>query len=196
MRYTTILLALTLFSATALGEEDAHAADRRLMRAMLAHIEQALNARDFEAVLAYLDPQVLITYQNAVVTRGHAEARAYYRRMMEGAGAIVKGLTTQAQVSAPAVFHGDTAVAYGTTADHYRLAGGLDFVLAGNWSTTLQKQDGTWKVLAIHFSTNLFDNPLLNSAKRMGWIMAAGGLAAGMALMWLVARLRRRTRTA
>lgn len=195
MRYCTLLMTLlTILSLAGTGaraEQDAHAADRQALRSMLTEIETALNARSLEPVLGYLDPQVVITYQNAEVSRGHAEAMAYFKRMMEGAGSIVKTFQTRAEVAAPAVFHGDTAVAYGSTNDHYELRGGLDFTLNGLWSTTLQKQDGTWKVLAIHFSSNLFDNPLLNLAKRMNWAWAVGGFVAGLLLMLIVGRRRK-----
>jgi len=190
-RFALALLLCTLaFHAAA--EDDPHAADRTALKAMLADIEKALNDRNIQAALKHLHADVIITYYNAEVTRGHDEAVAYFNRMMEGAGAIVKAYSTEAEVGSPAVFLGDTAVAYGTTTESYKLAAGLEFTLQGNWSTTVQKQDGQWMVRAIHFSTNLFDNPLLNNAQRMGWWTAGGGFVVGLVVMWIVGRVRRR----
>lgn len=185
-----ILCALAFPSA---AQDDPHAADRTALKAMLADIEKALNQQNIQAALKHLHADVIITYYNAEVTQGHDEAVAYFNRMMEGAGAIVKEHSTKAEVGAPAVFVGDTAVAYGTTTESYKLAAGLEFTLQGNWSTTVQKQDGQWRVRAIHFSTNLFDNPLLNNAQRMGWWTAGGGFVAGLVVMWMLGKVRRRT---
>ena len=190
-------LAFVLFACTltlhATAEDDPHATDRAALRAMLTDVEKALNERDIRAALKHLHADVLITYYNAEVTRGHGEAVAYFSRMMEGAGAIVKEYSTEAEVGSPAIFVGDTAVAYGTTTESYKLAEGLEFTLQGNWSTTVQKHDGQWMVRAIHFSTNLFDNPLLSGAEQVSWWAAGGGFVVGLVVMWTAGRVRRRT---
>ena len=112
--------------------------------------------------------------------------------MMEGAAAIVTEFSTEASVGAPAVFHGDTAVAFGTNTDRYVLARGLEMTLNANWSMTAQKKDGDWKVIALHFSTDLFDNPLLNASRRMTRIAGVGGVIGGVLLMWVIGRVRRK----
>jgi hypothetical protein len=190
---TTCLLSMFLVVAPAWSADDEHAADREALLTILGDIEDALNARNLDGALKHLDPEVIITYQDSTVTQGIDGATEYFDRMMEGAGAIVSEFSTVADVGAPAVFHGDTAIAYGTTTDRYVLARGLEMVLNANWSTTLQKQNGEWKVLALHFSTDLFDNPLLNAASRMNWIFGAGGLVLGLLLMWFLGRSRRRS---
>ncbi len=189
-RLITALITLMLFIAPgAWAEEDAHADDRQALLSILGDIEKALNDRNMAGVTQHLAPTAIITYQDATVTQGINEANDYYKRMMEGAGAIVKEFSTKAEVGAPAVFYGDTAVAFGRNTDTFVLARGLEFTLHGNWSTTLHKIDGQWKVVAIHFSTNLFDNPMLSAATRLKWIMFVGGLLAGIVLMWLAGRL-------
>ena len=189
---TVITLVLCLSAGYAVAQDDTREEDRKVMREMLAAFVDGLNTQNMDAVLALLDPEVVITYHNAVVTQGHAGAKEYHDRMLKGANAILTDFSTEAAVSAPAVFHGDTAVAYGTTVETYKLAAGLELVLNGKWSTTLQKKDGEWKALAVHFSSNLFDNPLVGKAKRLTWIVGAAGFVAGVVLMFIVGRLRRR----
>lgn len=188
----TICLLISIVATPSVAQEDARDADRQAMLEILSNIENALNERDLSLALSDMDENVVITYHDATVTAGPDEAAEYYARMMEGAAAIVDEFNTVATVGAPAVFHGDTAVAYGTTVDTYVLARGLEMTLNANWSTTLQKQDGQWVVIALHFSSNLFDNPLLNTANRMSKIMAAGGVVVGLLLMWLIGRMRRK----
>lgn len=184
---------LVLVPLAGLAQDDPHAADREALLVILGGIEDALNARDITGALEYLDDNVVITYQDSTVTQGLEGAKEYHTRMMEGSAAIVTEFSTEATVGAPAVFHGDTAVAYGTTVDRYVLTRGLEINLNANWSTTARKIDGEWKVIALHFSTDLFDNPLLNSANKMNKIMAAGGVAVGVILMLIIGRIRRKS---
>ena len=188
----TLCLFLSFIAAPSLAQDDARQADRDAMLVILGGIEKALNDRDISAALEYMDENVIITFQDATVTQGPAAAEEYYNRMMEGAANIVDEFSTVADVSAPAIFHGDTAVAHGTNIDTYVLARGLEFTLNANWSTTLQKRDDQWVVVALHFSTDLFDNSLLNKALRMNKIMGAGGVIVGLLLMWVVGRVRKK----
>lgn len=167
--------------------------DRQQLRVLLDAMEAGISKLDIEALLKLTQPDVVITWQNAEVSRGHAQVRAYYDRMMKGGAPIVRKFSTKATLGGPAVFYGDSAVAYGTNVDSYELAEGLAFTLNANWSTTIVKADGQWKVAALHFSTNLFDNALLDAAKRFTWYAAGGALLLGLALGWLVLRMRRRS---
>jgi len=191
MRLVLCILLLTT-GGVVYAESDPYAADREQMRAMLADVEAALNAHDFSQAARHLDENGVITYYNAEVTQGHEEGISYFNRMLKDAAAVVKEYSVTSEVSAPAVFHGDTAVAYGTTEEHFKLAEGLEFVLNGRWSTTLQKKQDGWKIIALHFSSNLFDNPLLNNAKRLNWIVGGAAFAAGILLMFIFGRVVRR----
>lgn len=195
-----LLIAICLFlifvSAPGLAQDDLRAADREALLIILGGIEQALNDRDLTAALKHLDEDVVITYQDSTVTHGRDGATEYYNRMMEGAGAIVTEFSTVADVGAPAIFHGETAVAHGTNVDTYVLARGLEFTLNANWSSTMQKKNGEWVVVALHFSTDLFDNPLLNNSRRLTRIGAVGGVLVGILLMWVIGRVRRKSAAA
>ena len=180
-------------SGVAIAQADAKEEDRKLLRALLVEVEAAISGLDIERFAKTSDPEATITWQNGEVSRGHAAIRAYYERMVGKTNPVVKTFSTKATLGAPAVFYGpDVAVAYGTNVDHYDLVGGMSFDLNANWSTTVYKRDGQWKVAALHFSTNLFDNALLNGAKRANWYFAAGGLVCGMILLFLVTTFLRR----
>jgi hypothetical protein len=192
---TTCLLFAFLVSPC-FAQEDDHSADREAMLEILGDIESSLNTRDVSLMLKHLHPEVIVTYQNGEATQGHDGLREYYTRMMEGGSAIVKEYSTVATVGAPAVFHGDTAAAFGKSVDSFVLVGGLEFALDSNWSTAMHKQDGQWRVISLHFSTNVFDNPILNNAKRLNWIAGGGGLLLGLLLMWLIGRNSKKSASA
>ena len=196
------ILARALASAVLVGtcaavtaatlESESHEDERKALRGLLAEVEQALNAHDVNGITPYLHPAVVVTYQNAEVSRGIDEVKAFYTRMLSGADAVVKDFSTSAEVSAPAVFLGNSAVAHGTTSEHYTLAEGLDFTLDTRWTATVTNDGGGWKVAALHFSSNLFDNPILAGTRMTLWYAGAAGVVLGMLLMVVVRRLRPR----
>jgi uncharacterized protein (TIGR02246 family) len=181
-------------TAPALDPAGGRVEDRQALRVLLDQMEKAISDLDVEAAIKLMTPNPVVTWQNAEVSRGPTEIRAYYARMMKGSGSapIVRKFSTKATLGGPAVFYSDSAVAYGRTVDTYELTEGLKFELNAMWSTTVVKTDGQWKVAALHFSTNLFDNPLLNAAERTIWIAAAIAFLAGLAIAWLAMRLMRR----
>ena len=71
------------------------------------------------------------------------------------------------------------------------MASGRNFDLPARWSATMVKENGQWLIANLHASDNLFDNPLLDSAKRtIGWTGAIG-LAVGLAIGLFAGRRRR-----
>jgi ketosteroid isomerase-like protein len=93
---------------------DSREADRNSLRTILADIQAGINERDLDRILRHLSDDAVVTYQNADVTRGKAEISAYFNKNFNGSNPIIKRFTIRGEVAAPAVFIGDTAVAYGT----------------------------------------------------------------------------------
>lgn len=176
---------LVMFLSIAHAEEDPRAADRAALRTILDNMVTALNKQDFDLAAKNLHPSGIVTYYNAEVTVGHEKSREYFNRMLKQTKAIVKEYHLKGDVSAPAMFYGDTAVAYGTTEEHFKLTDGLEFALNGHWSTTIVKVAGEWKIVNLHFSANLFDNPLLNAATKMQWIVGVITFLAGLIIMFI-----------
>jgi len=200
-RITATLLSLSLLlfglhtqaaDAPPLDASGGRVEDRQQLRTLLDAMEAGISKLDIDALLKLTHPEVIVTWQNAEVSRGQEQVRGYYNRMIKGGAPIVRKFSTKATLGGPAVFYGDSAVAYGTNVDRYELSDGLEFTLNANWSTTIVKTDGQWKVAALHFSTNLFDNALLNAAWRWLWYAAAGAFLLGIVLTWLGVRMRRK----
>ena len=109
--------------------------------------------------------------------------------------AILSKYLTKAAIGAPAKFYGDVAIADGSTADEfYPIARGF-FRLDSRWSTTVVKNAGEWKIVSLHLSSNVFNNPLLDEIKaeivKAGIGGAIGGLVVWLLAMYLVMRTRR-----
>ncbi|MBW9265109.1 MAG: hypothetical protein K1563_13130 [Candidatus Thiodiazotropha sp. (ex. Lucinisca nassula)] len=196
-RKITLLSALLfLFPICVQASEqvsDEHEADRKALLKLLAVVETAINKNEISTLLPYLDENVVITHQNAHVARGKEEVVSYNEKMTKGPDAVIKKLTTTATNGGPAYFHGDdVAIGYGTAVDHVVLKSGMEFILDVAWSATLIKKDGVWMAAAIHFSTNVMDNAILNKARGLAWWTGGIGILLGLMFGWFL-RSRKRS---
>jgi hypothetical protein len=183
-------LAMRAFAADA----DTHAEDRKELIKVFREIEASINAQSVDRMVTQMAPEATVTWLNGEVSRGHEEIKAYYNRMVRGDKRILDKYVTAAKLGAPAKFYGngEVAVADGTTEDEFFPVSRGTFRLSSNWTATCAKIDGQWKVVALHLSSNVFTNPLLDEVKGLVWYAAGGGLAGGFVLGWLMSRLRRR----
>lgn len=152
----------------------------------------AMNAGDIEQTLSYLHPNVVVTYQNAEIARGREGVRSYYNKMVLGENPVVASYAIKPAVDELTIlYHGHTGISFGSAVEHFQLTNGKDFTLNSRWSATLVKENGQWLIASAHASTNLFDNPLLDIAKRMMYWAGAGGLAVGVVVGLLLRRRRK-----
>lgn len=174
-------------------DEEIHDELRKLRDRLIAAYEK----RDMDAMLNEVADDVVITWQNGERNEGHQEFKDFYDRMMNGDSRVVMDVSSTVEVDADSVlYEDDTAVARGTLSDKFSLADGSNFTLDSKWTATVVKQDGQWKVASYHVSANIFDNPMLDTAKAylgsaalIGSVI--GGLA-GLALGWILGRMFRR----
>jgi uncharacterized protein (TIGR02246 family) len=170
------------------SEAEAHEGLRELQRVM----ETALNSGDIDAILANVDDRVIFTTMNGDVARGKDGIRQYFERMMKGPDKVVDSVKTDFEPDDLSILHGpDTAIAFGHTNDRYELTNGSSFDIQARWSGTMLRRDGKWIVGSFHYSTNVFDNPILNAQRRL---FTWGGIAlvaiAAAVAFWLGRRQR------
>ena len=188
-----VALAACAMTAVAAGAADPRENDRKQLLQIFSEIVEGINEQNIDRMVAQMDENATVIWLNAEASRGHADIKAYYRRMVGTGDAILKKYTTKAKVAAPARFFGDIAVADGTMEDEFFPIRRDPFKLNSNWSVTCVKRDGKWKILHLHLSTNVFNNELLDEVKQMLWYAGGAGLLAGFALMFVIGRLTRRT---
>ena len=111
---------------------------------------------------------------------------------MKGDNRIVDDLKVSFEPDQKSIIYGDTnAVALGSSQAHFKLAEGLEFDVDGRWTADLIKANDRWQLSAIHYSVNMFDNPLLNNAKRLTWMIGVGAGIVGLIAGFLLGRRRR-----
>jgi uncharacterized protein (TIGR02246 family) len=190
-KLTLITLTVAcLFTAGAGAQEDPAHNDLRAVRdGMLA----GMNAGNIEAQLVFLHPNVVVTWHNAVVSRGREGVRKYLDQMLNGPSKVVEKFGAEVKVDELSILYGgDTAIAFGNAQEHFTLAGGRKVDFTGRWSATLVKEGGKWLIANLHTSDNLFDNPLFNAAKKLLLWVGGGALLVGLLGGWLIGRRGRR----
>jgi uncharacterized protein (TIGR02246 family) len=161
------------------------------LRALRDGLLDAINKGDIERQLSYFHPNAVITWHNAEVSRGHDGIRKYMTRMLEGPDKVVESFKADVNVDELTILYGgDTGISFGSAVEHFAMTSGRTFDLPARWSATLVRQDGRWLIASLHASDNLFDNPLLNMARRMAWWAGGGALVVGLALGFLLGRRR------
>jgi ketosteroid isomerase-like protein len=177
------------------GKEDPRHEELRQLR---KEVTDAVNKQDLDRLLTFLDDDVVVTWQNAEVSHGPKEVRAYYDKMMKGPDHIVESVHIDPKVDDLTHLYGDTGVAFGSSEDRFKLTDGRDFTILTRWSATVVKKNGQWKIASFHASANVFDNPILSIAIRrtLTWTLVGAvpvGLLLGFLGGWFLLS-RRRTR--
>ena len=176
---------------------------RQLRDEMLA----AWQRRDIDGVLAHVDPDVVVTWQNGEVNRGPDAIRRFYKEMLEGDGSILSNLVSTLNVDDLSILHGpDTAIAFGSIHDEFTfkrplastaaIGAGNTLALNSRWTATLVRKAGEWKLASYHVSANVFSNPIQDLAvKAAGRVGAIVGVLIGLIVALLIAWARRRRAT-
>jgi ketosteroid isomerase-like protein len=182
---------LSLLSLPSLAQTPADEAAHNELRALRDGVLDAIGKGDVERELTYFHPNVVVTWHNAEVSRGRDGVRKYLRRMLEGPDRKVDRFTADVNVDALTILYGgDTGISYGSAVEHFKLTSGRELALSARWSATLVKEGDRWLIASLHASDNLFDNPLLNLARRVAWWAGGLGLLAGLALGFVLGRRR------
>jgi ketosteroid isomerase-like protein len=193
---TLLVSALLVASATAFAQApipgtppaastEANAAIATLREGLVDSFVKA----DIERLLTFLDPDVIVTWQNGEVCRGPEAVRAYYQRMMTGPNRVVREVKAAPEVIGRNVY-GDWAISWGNLRDHFVLTDGADLPFNTVFTATIAKRGDRWLVRGFHASVNAFENPVLGLAiKKTAVRVAAVTLVLGFLTGFLIARL-------
>jgi ketosteroid isomerase-like protein len=180
-RVLPLACALAVVPTMALAQQSSDEALHAELRALKDRAVAAVNKRDADALMRELDPNIAFTAMNNEVVHGIDEAKAYYQKMLVGAARIVQDMSLTAEPDRPADIYanGTMAVATGTSNAHFKLATGPEFDVPLRWSATLRRANDKWAIAGMHFSANMFENPMLSAMERsIKWIAIGTGVVA------------------
>lgn len=143
---------------------DQYDTDRHQMKLMLNDVVNKLNTKDFDGIMPYLNKNAVVTFYDARTAVGTTAIKDYLTKMVTGPAPVLKSFSVTAIEDVPALIYADnTAIGYGWTKNTFDFVTGEKMVIDGRWTVTLIKNNSKWEVVALHFSTNLFKNPLITS---------------------------------
>ncbi len=185
-----------MLAGSALAQNAGTPADHDALRKLKASATEAVNKRDYPAARKLLHEPFMATLVTQDSFSSFDTLTAYFESLYTRDFLRMKQVTFAAEADdLSQIYTGTFAVNKGATKEHYELADGRAFDLAGRWTAVSLKENGEWKLLAVHSGTNFLDNPVLSAVeKSLLWFGAGGigiGLLAGFAAGWL---LRRRAR--
>lgn len=168
------------------------------LRALRDDLFNAYEQRDLEGLLGHMHENTVVTWQNGDLNRGREGLRAFYEKMMIGDDRIVEGVESELTVDDLSILYGgDTAVAFGSLDDEFRLMNGTEFTLHSRWTATVVKEGDRWVVASFHVSANMFDNPIVDAAKKLlykvGGLTGVVGLALGAIAAMVFAKVQKRS---
>lgn len=187
--WAALLLANAFVYAQEVPAEDAA---HNELRALRSEVLSAITTGDFDKVLTFVHPNVVITWQNNEVCRGHKGLTEFMNRMGKAAFRSYKLPPTPDELT---IFYnnGNTGISFGKTVALYNILG-KEIEVTSRWTATLVKEDGRWLLAGYHVSTNALDNPLLNAAKQaLYWMGGIAGLL-GLAIGWVFGMRRAQRR--
>lgn len=189
MKKILVLLILCSLAVWAQPTEEVH----NQLRAMKDQCVKSLNAGDFESVIQFADEEILFTAMDARQAHGRGELKSYLEKMTKGPDKVVEGFQTEVEVDRLTKLYGpDFGVASGTSLSHYKLTDGSDFAVKNRWTASVVRKNGKWLLASFHSSANVFDNPLLDLAKRYAKMAAAGAVLLGLVIGLLIGRASRK----
>ncbi|MBC8210853.1 MAG: nuclear transport factor 2 family protein [Gammaproteobacteria bacterium] len=182
-----IMLACMLWVSVAVAEDPLDK-ERSALKGLLGQIESAINNRDIDQLTGAMHKDVMVTFLNGEVVRGIPAVRDYFDRMLGSDSAILKQYRTRAKEAQPATIIGHVALADGESKDEFVFADGSVMKFDTLWSTSLVQEDGQWRVRQLHFSANVFDNPILAAVEKSIIFSSIIALIIGLGLGALLTR--------
>lgn len=170
-------------------------ADHESLRELLKKSTVAMNEQKFDDLRPYLaDKFSIITLDNNKFN-SLDEFKAYWDKMFKGDKAKLKSITITPIADEKTDFPADNVgIVDGTAQQTYRFTDGDERTIDTRWSAVVSKEHNQWKIVTVHFSGNILDNPVLSALKNSLYKVAIGAALAGFVLGWVLAKMMRRSK--
>ncbi len=151
---------------------------------------EALNNQDFDKIEPFLHPQFTITTVDNQIFQTADQFEAYWEQQLAGP---IERIELSLQPDGDTLFLSDqVGVNHGAASSTFYFRNGPERDMQLRWSSVVQKDGDQWLLQSLHFSANLFDNPVLQTTRRLTLVMstgtALGGAFLGVLLTFMVRR--------
>lgn len=168
---TVVALMLCFSSARAEVLSANRDGDHGALRALMARVTQAVNEQDIAGLQACFTKRFVFTTVDQSVLTNTLTLKNYYDRMLHSNDSPVSAYRVTPKADARTVFvDSNTGYCYGTSDDVYTLRrNGRKVHMPCHWTATVVKEDGEWKVAALHAGVNVLDNTVLRVRTLPWW---------------------------
>lgn len=182
----SIFLALFFFFQCPLLRADT-AQDHEALRALRTKATDAINTNNFNAMTPLLDKSfTVITLDNQKFNNAK-DFQTYWQGLFTGHGAVLKKIEINPVADALTEFLSPTVgISYGVSNDTFYFNDGDVRKMQTRWTAVVRKGADGWKIVAIHFSANMFHNPVLTAMKARSYWFGAGGIILGIIIGVLI----------
>lgn len=180
-RLSLVLMLSVLLSAPSFADNAGTQADHDALRKLKTDAVEAVNKRDYSEMQKFLHQPFMTTLVTQDNFSDVGKLKDYYESLFTRDTLKMKTVSIAAEADdLSQIYEGTFAVNKGSTKEHYELADGRKFDLDGRWTAVSVKDNGEWKLLAVHLGTNFLDNPVLNAIEKSVFWFGAGGAAGGL----------------
>ena len=201
--FTMVLLLITTVFQPVYGAEEAsqREVDHEALRGLRQKAVDAFNSLDIDTLASCMAREFVFTTIDGTVLTNKDSMKAFYSSMFEGENAPLVSIETEPEASILTRFiDGNTGLNYGTAKETYTLKDGSEVTLQSNWTTTVVREGGEWRISAIHVGVNVLENPILakvvSAGKRTAVLAGLAGLIGGFVISLVVRRKTRRSEIA
>jgi hypothetical protein len=160
------------------------------LRALKDRAVDAVNKRNKDALLKELAPNITFTSISNDLIQGVDRLGAYYDQNLTSPNRLIGKMTLTVEPDALSQLYADNriAVAFGKADAHFEMVAGSKFDWPLRWTATLTNSGGKWSVVALHFSGNAIENPLMAATSAfLRWVAVGTGVAGlliGLIIGW------------
>ena len=193
-----ILLAIVfsmLFSTTTFADSQENQADHEALRKLKTDVISAVNNRDYATMQKVMHQPFMATMITQDNFTDFGKLKNFFESHFTRDVRRMKKISIAAEADdLSQIYQGTFALTKGSTKEHYELTDGRIFDMDGRWTAVSIKDNGQWKLLAIHTGTNFLDNPVLNAIEKSTIWFAVGGAGGGLIVGFLVGWFFRKNR--
>ncbi len=173
-------LFLASFISVSYSQTEGTEADHQALRELLIKSSKSLNESDFDALRPFLDEKfTIITIDNSKFTSLN-DFKAYWDTMFKGKDAKLRSMTINAEADDKTYFPtANVGVVDGTASQTFTFTDGDVRTLKTRWTAVVHKENSQWKLMKIHFSGDILDNPVIDAMKKQCYTIAIGSAIAG-----------------
>jgi hypothetical protein len=154
----------------------------------------AWNKQDVEQILTQVTRDIVVTWQDGSVSQGKDNVRKYIEAKSKGPNSVVQRVTAKPVVDGRKYFQ-DQIFSWGHMNDVFVLRqDGVELPFDSRFSAVLVRQEGKLLLAGIHFSVNVFDNPVQTLAMKQTRNFAGGaGVLVGVLSVLIALRLLKKS---